>query len=410
MNKTILVSAYGCEPNKGSEPGLGWDWVSELAKYNKVIVITRSNNRVAIESVKVNENLRFYYYDVSPRITFWKKGEKGIYLYYFLWQIGCYKLAKKIFKEESIDLAISLTFGTIWLPTLLYKLPCKFVWGPLGGGEGVPKELQSVLNGKQRFYEFIRYVNKHIAITNPWFYAICKKSECIICKTNDTLDCIPQKYKSKCMTFIETGIPENDLALYEKYRKNADEETYGKDFVINAMLRPYKLVPLGVEAFAEVYKKYPESHLHILGDGEDKKKIQALIEKYELQDSVILHGRVSHEQALKIMSGVRGVMITSAREQGSYVMLEAMVLKRPIICFRTSGMAMMVTEKTGTFIEVNKPEEAIKDFAYAAVVLLENSAYAKQMGENGYQRIIDELTYGKKMKLLDEILDEVCEA
>ena len=407
MNKTILVSAYGCEPNKGSEPGLGWDWVSDLAKYNRVIVITRSNNKQAIEKVNQNSNLIFYYYDVPKRISFWKKGEKGIYLYYYLWQIGCYKLAKKLYAQEKIDLAIAMTFGTIWLPTFLYKLPCKFVWGPLGGGEGVPKELQSVLNRKQKFYEKIRYINKKVSLTNPWFRPACKKAELIICKTNDTLACIPEKYKEKCMTFIETGIHESDLAMYERYRENKDEKEFRNDFVINAMLRPYKLVPLGVEAFAKVHNRHPESRLHILGDGEDKGKILGLIEKYQLKDAVVLHGRVSHDEALKIMSGVCAVMITSAREQGSYVMLEAMVLKRPIICFKTSGMAVMVTDKTGIFIDIESPDKAINDFANAATKMLEDRNFSHQMGENGYRRIIEDLTYSNKMKKLDGILEKM---
>ena len=27
----ILLSAYACEPNRGSEPGLGWRWALEIA-------------------------------------------------------------------------------------------------------------------------------------------------------------------------------------------------------------------------------------------------------------------------------------------------------------------------------------------------------------------------------------------
>ena len=42
--KTILVSAYACEPLKGSEQGVGWNWVLQLAKKNNVHVITRANN------------------------------------------------------------------------------------------------------------------------------------------------------------------------------------------------------------------------------------------------------------------------------------------------------------------------------------------------------------------------------
>ena len=209
------------------------------------------------------------------------------------------------------------------------------------------------------------------------------------------------------MTFIETGIHESDLAMYEEFRNSRKEEEYGKDFVINAMLRPYKLVPLGVKAFVKIHEKFPESRLHILGDGEDRAKILAIMEKYSIQDSVVLHGRVTHDEALSIMSSVRGVIITSAREQGSYVMLEAMVLKRPIICFKTSGMAVMVTDQTGIFVNVEEPEKAISDFADAAIKLLEDDEYAYSMGENGYKRIIEELTYTNKMKKLDGILEKL---
>ena len=46
----VLVSAYACEPGRGSEPGVGWHWVREIARFNEVWVITRMNNRKAIET------------------------------------------------------------------------------------------------------------------------------------------------------------------------------------------------------------------------------------------------------------------------------------------------------------------------------------------------------------------------
>lgn len=45
----ILLSAYACEPNKGSEPGVGWGWATELAKHHQVWVLTRDNNQPVIE-------------------------------------------------------------------------------------------------------------------------------------------------------------------------------------------------------------------------------------------------------------------------------------------------------------------------------------------------------------------------
>ena len=74
----IFISAYACEPEKGSEPGIGWNTVNELSKYHEVHVLTRANNRESIEkalSGRENPNLVFHYYDVPKWLSFWKKKE-----------------------------------------------------------------------------------------------------------------------------------------------------------------------------------------------------------------------------------------------------------------------------------------------------------------------------------------------
>ena len=65
----ILVSAYGCEPFVGSEAGVGWNWVLQMAKNNRLHVITRENNREKIEinlPVNLRKNIKFYYYSKFP--------------------------------------------------------------------------------------------------------------------------------------------------------------------------------------------------------------------------------------------------------------------------------------------------------------------------------------------------------
>jgi len=49
--KKILLSAYACEPNKGSESAVGWDWALNLTRNNcEVYVVTRLNNKRNIEN------------------------------------------------------------------------------------------------------------------------------------------------------------------------------------------------------------------------------------------------------------------------------------------------------------------------------------------------------------------------
>ena len=58
----ILISAYACEPNSGSESEIGWSWIKlHIKKRNKLYVITRKSNRKKIlnlyEVIKKNKKL-----------------------------------------------------------------------------------------------------------------------------------------------------------------------------------------------------------------------------------------------------------------------------------------------------------------------------------------------------------------
>ena len=62
----ILILAYACEPLKGSEPGVGWNLSVALSKLHNVTVLTRRNNKSAIEayiSKYPSDNINFVYHD-----------------------------------------------------------------------------------------------------------------------------------------------------------------------------------------------------------------------------------------------------------------------------------------------------------------------------------------------------------
>ena len=65
----VLLSAYACEPNTGSEPEIGWGWAKGLYKKGyDVSVITRESNRKKIEATMLQSpeiKIDFYYYDLK---------------------------------------------------------------------------------------------------------------------------------------------------------------------------------------------------------------------------------------------------------------------------------------------------------------------------------------------------------
>ena len=81
----ILALAYACEPGRGSEPAAGRMWSRMLARFGDTTVITRTNNRSAIESALAGTpeaaHLTFEYVDLPQWARFWKRGQSGVRLY-----------------------------------------------------------------------------------------------------------------------------------------------------------------------------------------------------------------------------------------------------------------------------------------------------------------------------------------
>src|SRR5437762_3821858 len=96
----VLISAYACEPGKGSEPEIGWQWALQMARFHDVTVLTRANNQPTIE--RALEPLRgqeplpaFVYHDCSKLLLGIKRRFKAVKMYYVMWQRSARRLAAR---------------------------------------------------------------------------------------------------------------------------------------------------------------------------------------------------------------------------------------------------------------------------------------------------------------------------
>ncbi len=110
--KIILMTAYDINPFKGSEAVTGWNFTLQIAKFNKVVAITRQNNQEPIERYikKFNidvSNIKFYYYDFPYYLRFWKRGARGSSLYFYLWQMFMPLFVKK--NKIKFDISHNIT-------------------------------------------------------------------------------------------------------------------------------------------------------------------------------------------------------------------------------------------------------------------------------------------------------------
>ena len=82
---SILINAYACSPEMGSEPGMGWNWCVNLAKHCELHIITegefRDNIEAALPNLPQRNNMHFYYNPVSEKI---RKTNFNIFSWYIL--------------------------------------------------------------------------------------------------------------------------------------------------------------------------------------------------------------------------------------------------------------------------------------------------------------------------------------
>jgi len=138
------MSAYACEPGKGSEPEVGWQWAMRMARFHDVTVLTRANNRAAIEpavaAMPAGKPLpEFVYHDLSPQWTSLKRRLGVTQLYYVMWQRSARALIRAFGgKPAHFDLLHHTTFASYRYPTAITGHGIPTVWGPVGGMESVP--------------------------------------------------------------------------------------------------------------------------------------------------------------------------------------------------------------------------------------------------------------------------------
>lgn len=401
--KTILVSAYGCEPLKGSEPGVGWNWVLQMAKYNKLHIITRANNQKVIEEylpLEIKNNITFHYYDTPNFIKQLKNKAKGLYCYYFFWQIGILSLAKRIIKNNHIDYIMHLTFGSMWMPTFLPFLKTPFIWGPVGGAEAVPTTFLKMLPLKERIIQYSRKILNATTLFNPLVVIPSWKAKIIIVRTPDSKNAIPRIFQKKVKIYIETAM-ENNIFSFKKIQHNESQIR----LIVSGRLVPFKNIKTAVKALKYI-QNINNIAFKIIGSGPDYTSIQKMIKDFNLSNVEIVES-LPRMSVLEELQKSDIYVFPSLREGGSWALMEAMAIGLPVICLNWSGMRITTNDSCAIRLPVTDPEQMPKDMADAIIKLVKNPELRKQMGENGRKRIQTVFNWEAKGKFMEELFAEL---
>lgn len=146
-----------------------------------------------------------------------------------------------------------------------------------------------------------------------------------------------------------------------------------------------------LEAINEDRKNLPI--LVIIGEGEKREKLQQRIDRYNLQDTVFLIGRI--DEAEKYLKAFDIFTLTSITEALPYVLLEAGQAGLPIIASSVGGIPEIIDDmKNGILVRPREPEEIERAIDF----IINKPEKITTFGQSIQEKILTEFSKDKMVK------------
>lgn len=398
--KTILATAYDINPYKGSEAATGWNFVLQIARYNKVVAITRKNNKENIEKY-IKEfnldasNIKFYYYDLPYWMRFWKKGSRGSALYFYLWQMfmPIFILKNKI----KFDIAHNINFHADAFPTFLWTLNKPVVWGPINHNELIPKEY--IKNKREYYKDRIKWLIKNINWNVDPFLFLSKKLSSITLGGNSSVH--KRLRTSRNKSIIMSQVASNEIKINKKI--------ITKEFNILLIGRfiTIKSFDLALESFELFFNNLDNNQkknitLNILGEGPLKKTFIKIVEKFNSKNNINFVGWVE-KSAIDNYYNKSNIFFFPSHEGAGMVVAEALSHSLPIICFDNYGPGELTNDECAIRIPYTNYNQSIIDFSNALLKIYEDKDLQDSMSQNARKLYLDKYTWDSKGNQLNDI-------
>ncbi len=105
-----------------------------------------------------------------------------------------------------------------------------------------------------------------------------------------------------------------------------------------------------IEVVSDLKETYPNILLLIIGDGPEEELLQALVNKYGLQNNVRLLGRLSRTESGNIIAASDVFILNTAYEGLSHQLLEVMDWGVPIVTTTAGGNVELLSDGVDAFL------------------------------------------------------------
>ena len=401
MSLKILLVSDNCSKKMGGEAILPYHYFRTLKKKNidvKLLVHERNRNELE-ELFKEYQSDIYYIKDTKMQMFFWKMGLKlpkmisdatFFTLLYLSSNLRMKKIAKKIVKEQKIDVVHQVTPVSAKAPSFIYRVNAPVVIGPMNGGMEYPPEFKKKITFiNEMFHQLGKKSGKILNFIIPGK----NKAALLLTANQRTYNSLKTVVRNKNIKIEhENGV---DLSLWNKSEELAEENKSEIIYTYVGRLEELKGVHFLIKSMAEVVKKY-NIKLNIIGDGVERENLGNLAKELNIESNINFMGFIPQGEIPFVLKKSRALVLPSIYECGGAVVLEAMAMSKAVIATNWGGPAEYLDGSCGILVNPESEEKLIKGLEAALFKLTESKEIAELMGKNGRKKVEENFDWDKK--------------
>ena len=413
--KSILLLAYQVSPTRGSEYGVGWNFLINLAKKNKVYLVygasgdhmgdtkeieeyftSYPNNNIVIVPVKPSKLAAFINW-------FNKKGLTPLfYVAFMLWHRKVYAIVAELIKNEKIDLIHHLNPIGFREPGYLWGLGKPFVWGPIGGAQFVnPALLKNLPFG----YKIFLFTKNAITFFQLKYYSRVRQAAA----NSSQLIFSTKENKNNFEKFLgRTGLlisEQGSFGISTSETESCDVAKARLNLVwIGRVVKIKNLVFL-FNALALISPR-DKWILNIIGDGSEVGFLKKLACNLKISENIVWYGRKPRSEAISLIRGSDLHLLSSLSEANPAVLFEAMSVGVPTISLDQNGMHTTLANGRGELVPVTTYDQTLAVFASKISSFISNPQTIIEL-KRTMASYIEDSSWARKIEQFEIIYDNV---
>lgn len=403
----ILLSAFACDPTMGSEPYVGWNWMKLSRSLGRVFVITRWQHKSSIEQFLASEKIEdvvFFYFDAWGFKNLDHRA-RGIKLYYIIWQFLVFFYVFFLHLKHRFDLVHHVTYNAMDFPGVLWILPkCKFVWGPIGGGQ-VPPPMAKNIYGAGWLKERLRGAMKSLAVYNPLVMLAIKLSSLVMFANEETRRRFSGVSMRRCESVLETAVLATSVSCPRQIKHGAC-----LNLIWVGRIEARKALSIALDAIDRLLIESPgvQIRLYVVGDGPDYPKWNGFVHSHPRLSSVVnFTGILSYAAVQDLYSSMDLMLFTSVQDTSGNVVLESLSKGIPVIAINHQGAGEILKFGGGKMVQLGSYDEVVAGFSSMIAHYIDNVAGYASDSADAINVINGHFTWESKLDFVKEIYSEI---